>query len=61
MNCIRTGLGARSFFQAGGVKPAHENDYGTAWTADVGGAALTAEGSQQKLRGSVNGTFAPRR
>src|SRR5215472_2027918 len=47
---------ARSFFQVGGVQPAHENDYGA--TAGMGlwrGAHLTVEGSQQTLRGSVNG------
>ena len=47
---------ARSFFQAGGVKPAHENNYGL--TAGVGlwrGAHLSLDGYQQKLRGSVNG------
>src|SRR5712692_3448188 len=49
-------LSARSFFQVGGVKPAHENDYG--FTAGIGlwhGAHLSFNGSQQKLRGSVNG------
>src|SRR6266852_4896646 len=50
-------LTARSFFQVGGVKPAHENDYG--FTAGIGlwqGAHLSANGSQQKLSGSVNGS-----
>lgn len=47
---------ARSFFQAGGVKPARENDYGFnfglgAWR----NARLFVEASQQKIRGSVNG------
>jgi hypothetical protein len=49
-------LSARSFFQVGGVKPAHENDYG--FTAGIGlwqGAHMSASGSQQKLSGSVNG------
>src|SRR6266545_4539380 len=49
-------FGARSFFQAGSLQPAHENDYGI--TAGVGvwrGGRLTVEGSQQALRGSVNG------
>src|SRR5438552_3299683 len=49
-------LSARSFFQVGGVKPAHENDYG--FTAGIGlwqGAHLSANGSQQQLTGSVNG------
>src|SRR5215472_8230822 len=47
---------ARSFFQVGGVQSAHENDYGL--TAGLGlwrGAHLTLAGSQQTLRGSVNG------
>jgi hypothetical protein len=47
---------ARSFFQVGGVQPAHENDYGL--TAGLGlwrGAYLTLDGSLQTLRGSVNG------
>jgi hypothetical protein len=49
-------LGARSFFQAGGVKPARENHYGF----DIGaplwrGAAISLDGGQQKIRGSVNG------
>src|SRR5215472_16147643 len=47
---------ARSFFQVGGVQPAHENDYG--FTAGLGlwrGAHLTLDGSWQNLRGSVNG------
>src|SRR5437016_104755 len=47
---------ARSFFQVGSVKPAHENNYG--FVAGLGlwrGAHLTLDGSGQKLRGSVNG------
>jgi hypothetical protein len=47
---------ARSFFQVGGVKPAHENDYGFA--AGLGlwhGAHLALTGSGQNVRGSVNG------
>lgn len=47
---------ARSFFQVGGVLPARENTYGV----DLGmglwkGAFLRVAGSQQKLRGNVNG------
>jgi len=47
---------ARSFFQAGGVKPAQDNEYGfntggRLWR----GAHLTLSGSQQKSRGNVNG------
>jgi hypothetical protein len=47
---------ARAFFQAGGVRPARENQYGFA----LGGALsqrwrLTLDGMQQKLRGQVNG------
>ena len=47
---------ARTFFQVGGVQPAHENDYGL--TAGLGlwrGSHLTINGSLQSLRGSVNG------
>ena len=47
---------ARSFFQAGRVQAAHENNYG--FTASTGlwrGAHLSLDGSQQKLQGSVNG------
>lgn len=47
---------ARSFFQAGGVKPARENDYGfnTVFHA-TGIGSFTLEANQQKLRGFVNG------
>ena len=49
-------LSARSFFQVGGVKPAHENDYGfRAGTALWRGAVLFLEGGQKKAGGSVNG------
>jgi hypothetical protein len=47
---------ARSFFQAGSVKPAHENDYG--FTVGVplwSKAGLTIEGGRNDVRGSVNG------
>src|SRR5881409_2239798 len=47
---------ARSFFQVGSVKPAHEKNYGASFGAPLWrGASLFLEGSQQKLRGSVNG------
>lgn len=47
---------ARSFFQAGGVRPAHDNDFGfTVGTAAWRGAALTLEGSHALSRGNVNG------
>src|SRR4051794_36765767 len=47
---------ARSFFQAGSVLPAHENNYGfivggRLWK----GAHLTTDAAQQSLRGNVNG------
>src|SRR5205807_2081177 len=49
-------LSARSFFQAGGVRPAHSNDYGFGIGAPLWpGANLLIEGGQQKIRGSVNG------
>lgn len=47
---------ARSFFQVGAVKPARDNEYG--FNTGVGiwrGAHLQLIGSQQKIRGSVNG------
>jgi len=47
---------ARSFFQVGDVKPAHENDFGFALGVPLWSRALLfLEGSQRKLRGSVNG------
>ncbi len=47
---------ARSFFQAGGVRPARENNYGFVGSMGIWrGAHLTVDGSQQKLRGNVNG------
>ena len=47
---------ARSFFQVGGLKPAHENNYGLTLGAPLGkGFELLLDGSQQKVRGSVNG------
>lgn len=49
-------LNARSFFTVGNLKPAHENQYGFSmgfqpWKK----ASLTLDGSQQKIRGNVNG------
>lgn len=47
---------ARSFFQVGDVRPAHDNDYG--FNTGIGlwrGASLQLIGSQQRIRGSVNG------
>jgi len=47
---------ARSFFQVGGVKPAHENNYGFTLGAPLGkGLNLMLDAAQQKVRGSVNG------
>lgn len=49
-------LSARSFFQVGAVKPARDNDYGFALGSQLWkGSSFFMEGSQQKLRGSVNG------
>ena len=49
-------LSARSFFQAGDVKPARENRYGFATGAGIWrGGWLSVNGSQEKLRGYVNG------
>jgi hypothetical protein len=55
-NHLNSITSARSFFQAGSVKPARENDYGFnfglgAWH----NAKLFIDASQQKIRGSVNG------
>ena len=47
---------ARSFFQAGEVQPANENRYGFRVTAPVWkGAVFSANASQHKIRGQVNG------
>jgi hypothetical protein len=47
---------ARSFFQVGRVQPARENEYGGAFgTPTWKGAWLSLEGTQQKIRGNVNG------
>ncbi|HZT32442.1 MAG TPA: TonB-dependent receptor [Bryobacteraceae bacterium] len=47
---------ARSFFQVGGVQPAHENNYGFTLAGPLWrGAFLQLDGSQDKSRGSVNG------
>jgi hypothetical protein len=47
---------ARSFFQVGSVKPAHANDYGAQFGSPVWrDAFLSINGSQSRIRGSVNG------
>lgn len=47
---------ARTFFQVGGVKPSHRNSYGVRTTGQMGKSTwLTANVSQQKIRGMVNG------
>ncbi len=47
---------ARTFFQAGDVQPAHENDYGFRVSARAWrGAWLQLDGGQQHIRGQVNG------
>ncbi len=49
-------FGARSFFQVGDVKPAHDNDYGFTFGAPVWrGGMVLLEGRQGRMRGSVNG------
>ena len=49
-------LSARSFFQAGGVRPARTNDYGFKFGTHLGQySAVTVQMSQRKLRGQVNG------
>jgi hypothetical protein len=47
---------ARSFFQVGGVKSAHQNNYGLNLGLPLWNHAfLSLDGSQDKIRGSVNG------
>jgi len=47
---------ARSFFQVGPVQPARENNYGFQFSTGLWrDAALTMEGSQNKIGGNVNG------
>lgn len=47
---------ARRFFQVGGVQPSRENEYGFDFTTPVARKLfLTLSGSQQKIRGNVNG------
>src|SRR5438067_610617 len=49
---------ARTFFQVGDVQPAHQNEYGFGLAAPLWkGGYLSIEGSQQKIRGSVNGNI----
>jgi hypothetical protein len=49
-------FGARAFFQVGGLKPAHDNQYGVAVEAPVWrGAFISLDMGQQKTRGMVNG------
>ena len=47
---------ARSFFQVGDVKPARDNDYGFTLSMPLGKRwILLLDGSQQRMRGNVNG------
>ncbi|MBL8221315.1 MAG: TonB-dependent receptor [Bryobacterales bacterium] len=47
---------ARSFFQVGSVQPARENNYGLSVSTPLWRRAfLTVDGTQQKIRGNVNG------
>ena len=47
---------ARSFFQVGGVQPAHDNDFGfTVGTPLWRGASALFQGNQVRARGNVNG------
>ncbi len=49
---------ARSFFQAGPVRPAHENQYGFRLGAQPWrDAFVSLEAGQQKIRGNVNGNI----
>ena len=49
---------ARSFFTVGGLPPARENNYGFSMTRRLWkGGALTVDGSQNRIRGNVNGNI----
>ena len=49
-------LSARSFFQVGDIQPARTNDYGFQFEAPLWrGADIFIDGSQQRIRGNVNG------
>jgi hypothetical protein len=49
---------ARSFFQVGAVKPAHENNYGFSFGVPFGKSVfLSLDAAQQRARGSVNGNI----
>lgn len=49
-------FGARAFFQVGGLKPAHDNQYGFQVEAPLWrGSYVLLETTQQKTRGMVNG------
>ena len=49
-------FGARAFFQVGGLKPAHDNQYGFDVEAPLWrGAFISLDTGQQKTRGMVNG------
>ena len=53
---VNSVFSARSFFQVGGVLPARENEYGFHAGVNVWrGGSILLEGSQQKIRGQVNG------
>ena len=47
---------ARSFFQAGGVRPAHDNEFGFTFGMPTWrGSSVMLEGTQVRSRGNVNG------
>ena len=49
---------ARSFFTVGGLPPARENNYGFSMTRRLWkGGAVTMDGSQNRIRGNVNGNI----
>jgi hypothetical protein len=49
---------ARSFFTVGGLPAAHENNYGFGFGRRLWkGAAITVDGSQNRIRGNVNGNI----
>ena len=49
---------ARSFFTVGGLPAAHENNFGFSFSRRLWkGAAFTADGSRNRIRGNVNGNI----
>lgn len=57
-NHLNSIFNARSFFTVGGLPPARENNYGISFSRRLWkGAAFTLDGSQNRIRGNVNGNI----